>query len=92
MTRAVLCLQPFYLFWSSGIAAIFALAKQYDTTTGVINNLTSKYVSSLICICHEYSFWWNISWSIFLLGKKTEWVALIRTLTKIWQVLVECLR
>lgn len=25
-----------------GIASIFALAKQYDTTTGVINNLTSK--------------------------------------------------
>lgn len=29
----------------SGIASIFALSIQYDTTTGVINNLTSKYVS-----------------------------------------------
>jgi len=28
----------------AGIAGIFALAKQYDTTTGVINNMTSKYV------------------------------------------------
>ena len=27
-----------------GIADIFALATQYDTTTGHINNLTSKYV------------------------------------------------
>ncbi|KAF8962348.1 MFS general substrate transporter [Flammula alnicola] len=32
-----------------GIAAIFALAKQYDTTTGVINNLTSKCVVCLPC-------------------------------------------
>lgn len=30
----------------TGIADIFALATQYDTTTGVINNLTSKYVFS----------------------------------------------
>lgn len=30
----------------TGIADIFALATQYDTTTGVINNLTSKYVLS----------------------------------------------
>lgn len=28
-----------------GIASIFALAKQYDTTSGVINDLTSKSVS-----------------------------------------------
>jgi len=37
-----------------GIAGIFALAKQYDTTTGVINNLTSKYGSSLFWMCQEY--------------------------------------
>jgi hypothetical protein len=39
-----------FIFARSGIAAIFALAKQYDTTTGVINNLTSKYaVVSIYC-------------------------------------------
>lgn len=27
-----------------GITTIFALAEQFNTTTGVINNLTSKYV------------------------------------------------
>ena len=27
-----------------GIADVFALARQYNTTTGEINNLTSKYV------------------------------------------------
>ena len=27
-----------------GIASLFALAREYDTTTGVINNLTSKCV------------------------------------------------
>ena len=36
----------------TGIADIFALANQYDTTTGHINNLTSKYV--LLCVrIHE---------------------------------------
>jgi hypothetical protein len=30
----------------TGIASIFALAAQYDTTPGVINNLTSKYAIS----------------------------------------------
>jgi len=29
-----------------GIASIFALANQYHSTTGEINNLTSKYISS----------------------------------------------
>jgi hypothetical protein len=33
-----------------GIASIFALAEQYDTTTGQINNLTSKYVSSSVTL------------------------------------------
>ncbi|OBZ77951.1 hypothetical protein A0H81_02079, partial [Grifola frondosa] len=31
-----------------GIASIFALAKQYDTTTGVINNLTSNWSIFLV--------------------------------------------
>jgi hypothetical protein len=35
--------------YGTGIASIFALAKQYDTTTGKINNLTSKCVSLLVC-------------------------------------------
>lgn len=34
------------LLYLEGIASIFALAKEYDTTPGVINNLTSKYVSA----------------------------------------------
>jgi hypothetical protein len=32
-----------------GIAAIFALGTQYDTTPGVINNLTSKHVTNVLC-------------------------------------------
>jgi MFS family permease len=49
-----------------GIASIFALAEEYNTTPNNINNLTSKYV-------HEQSFINNfsmicLSWSIFLLG------------------------
>jgi len=31
----------------AGIAGIFALARQYDTTPGVINNLTSKLVPQI---------------------------------------------
>ncbi|EPQ53482.1 MFS general substrate transporter [Gloeophyllum trabeum ATCC 11539] len=34
-----------------GIAALFALAKQYDTTTGVINNLTSNWSIFLLGAC-----------------------------------------
>ena len=49
-----LCEHPFYLFCRSGIAGIFALAKQYDTTTGVINNLTSKYGFCLFWKSQEY--------------------------------------
>jgi hypothetical protein len=45
----MLTVVSFILALASGIAAIFALAKQYDTTTGVINNLTSKYVTDFIC-------------------------------------------
>lgn len=37
----------------SGIADIFALATQYDTTTGRINNLTSKYVVPGICLIYR---------------------------------------
>ncbi len=36
--------------FDAGIAALFALAKQYHTTTGEINNLTSKYVSALVSV------------------------------------------
>ncbi|KAG6906434.1 hypothetical protein DXG01_013939 [Tephrocybe rancida] len=42
-----------------GIAAIFALAKQYNTTTGVINNLTSKtapQVTGLYVVTDMYPF------------------------------------
>lgn len=35
------CLLTPYLC-DAGIAAVFALAKEYDTNPGVINNLTSK--------------------------------------------------
>lgn len=48
-----------------GIAAIFALAKEYSTNPNHINNLTSKYVSCQHCKrCSDVL----ASWSIFLLG------------------------
>jgi hypothetical protein len=71
----------------SGIAGIFSLAKQYDTTTGVINNLTSKYGSSLFRTCREYISD-DISWSIFLIGVIAESAAILRMFSKLWQVLV----
>ncbi|KAG6827559.1 hypothetical protein H0H87_004446 [Tephrocybe sp. NHM501043] len=53
-----------------GIAAIFALAEQYDTNTGVINNLTSKYVVGMTYpACLTMNPWGPFSWSIFLLGR-----------------------
>ena len=44
-----------------GIAAIFALAEQYNTTTGVINNLTSKWVL-------DTGAYTRISNSLFVVG------------------------
>ncbi|EGG00293.1 uncharacterized protein MELLADRAFT_93710 [Melampsora larici-populina 98AG31] len=46
-----------------GIASLFSLAKEFDTTPGEINNLTSKIKETLICFISG-----SISWSIFLLG------------------------
>ena len=54
-------------FFDTGIADIFALADQYHSTTGEINNLTSKFVSSL-CLKSRISLT-LCSWSIFLIGK-----------------------
>jgi hypothetical protein len=51
--------------WYTGIAGIFALAKEYHTTSGVINNLTSKCV---LTIDGEGYAKTSSSWSIFLLG------------------------
>ena len=51
-----------------GIADIFALAKQYHTTTGEINNLTSKYVF-LLLLCSSGFVLTFRSWSIFLIGE-----------------------
>jgi hypothetical protein len=53
-----------------GIAALFPLAKQYNTTPGEIINLTSKYVSLLLLCSHGFVLTF-FSWSIFLLG---EWL------------------
>ncbi len=54
----------------TGIASIFALAKQYNTTTGVINNLTSKCVirDSYMFATLSLILPFICSWSIFLLG------------------------
>ncbi|KZT22763.1 MFS general substrate transporter [Neolentinus lepideus HHB14362 ss-1] len=49
-----------------GIAAIFALAKQYGTTTGVINNLTSKWL--------EYFSTW-IGWDLRCDAHEAIWKA-----------------
>jgi hypothetical protein len=54
-----------YLF-NTGIADIFALAEQYHSTTGEINNLTSKFVS-LLCLKSRILLT-LCSWSIFLIG------------------------
>jgi hypothetical protein len=51
-----------------GIAALFALAKQYNTKPSEIIDLTSKYVSLLLLCLHGFVLTFR-SWSIFLLGE-----------------------
>ncbi|KAF7348493.1 MFS general substrate transporter [Mycena venus] len=57
-----------------GIAAIFQLAAQYNTTTGVINNLTSKRLEYLpawlgrINRCHGYTTFGQTAGSILVAG------------------------
>jgi hypothetical protein len=57
-------------FFNTGIADIFALAEQYHSTTGEINNLTSKFVS-LLCLKSRILLT-RCSWSIFLDGELTS--------------------
>ena len=67
---------------NSGIASIFALAKQYHTTTGEINNLTSKSVRVSLLSFVAGSVLTFCSWSIFLLGERQTSQALVSSLTR----------
>ncbi|TFK47554.1 MFS general substrate transporter [Heliocybe sulcata] len=64
-----------------GIAALFALAEQYETTTGVINNLTSNWsifllgwggIAAVICMRHfgrlPVLFWSQVLAVAFMVG------------------------
>ena len=53
---------------NTGIAAVFALAEQYHTTTGEVNNLSAKFVSMLFFYDSGLVLTF-CSWSVFLLGE-----------------------
>ena len=52
-------------FGLPGIASLFPLAEQYNTTSGMINNLTSKYVLSM---------WSSFIIDTFEAGVSSYWV------------------